>query len=281
MFEQKWALWGALAILALPGAHLLAITTTTDHNNIAQIGLTPNFTPGVPYSDLQQGPGVQFVGGATTGGFNTSLNGTARADYGVLKNFASAYGSAVAVTRSTWTDMVTITSPSIPNGTPGTLTFSIYINGLLQADLGSSYAAYSVTGDMAGGFSDLSRTGHLNSPALGGNFTGDQLGLTYTSSPVSFVYGTPMPMSVQLEVSAVVGYDGNQNPGSATGNFLNTLLWNGIANVTANGNAVPTFSATSSSGTNWANAIADLPEPASLALLAFGSLSLMARRCRR
>src|SRR4051794_38598544 len=90
----------AMALATLPNATLFG-AVPPDNLNTAQIGLTPNFTPGTPYEDIKNGTGPQFVGGGTTGGFNPLLDGSPFADYGILKNFASAFGSAVAVTRST------------------------------------------------------------------------------------------------------------------------------------------------------------------------------------
>lgn len=81
---------------------------------------------------------------------------------------------------------------------------------------------------------------------------------------------------------------GGNAQGSAEGSAdaAHSAYWNGIQSITANGQQVNNFTATSLSGTNYRNSFVpagfndttSVPEPETIALLGLGMLGLVASR---
>jgi len=245
-----------------------------------QLFVDPSFSGGTGANDqtTNQIAGPLNLFGTATGGFNTTANGETHVDYGTIKLFTSGFGSASVVARGIYRDSVTITSPGITTGTPGTLTYSIYVNGLLMSDGGDSDAGYQLIADLDGGASDISKSGTLFSPHLGGAFQGDPFG-TY-SATINFQYGFALSLYVEVDASVSLGYSDTNHPGSATTNMLSSSYWGGITNVQANGSPVASFTANSASGANLAPSQVPVPEPQTLGLLSAAGLLLLKRRPR-
>src|SRR4051812_15326176 len=80
-----------LLTLALLPASAFAI------DNVARVSLSPNASGGGgPIDDIHQGLGPQDASDSTTGGFNTTLTGTAHTDYGHVHLTATGSGTGNA-----------------------------------------------------------------------------------------------------------------------------------------------------------------------------------------
>ncbi len=236
------------------GVPLLAMglaTSAMAQNNAASVNIQPSFGGGSgPFTQTQTINGPASAAGSATGGFNSSGSASIQMSYGVMRMSGSALVSLNAITRGITTDTITITAPGVPNGTQGTLTFSVRVDGILNATSGVSASSWQLQADVGGGVTDLGRTGTFRSPAaLPAGYGGAPLGVH--SATVNFFYGSPMPLCIQLDVFAQAS---NNSTSSGQANFGAPfrLDWLGLSNLTANGSPVTTFTVTSVSGTNWA-----------------------------
>jgi hypothetical protein len=272
-----------VAAFALAAACALTLLSTGARAdvppNTAQLALDPSFSGGSGANDqfITQ-PGSLDLSGTTTGGASTSLSGSTHVETGIIKGYVTSDGPASAVSRGILRDSLTITSPGVPTGTPGTLSFSISVNGSLSAPSGSSAATYQLQADLGGGAFDINASGTQYSPGLGGAFIGDPFGI-YTAT-ISFQYGFAMPLDVELTATVSAGNDFTST-GAGTSDLGHSLYWNGITNVTASGSPVGSFTVDSATGGNWTNSFVPVPEPLSISLLAVGTMGLLSRRSRR
>jgi hypothetical protein len=222
-------------------------------NNIARATISPNFSGGSgPVDNIVQHPGTCDSTGSATGGFNSSGDATCHTEYGLIRISSHAVVSVNAGGSGTFRDTITITAPGVPTGTQGTLTFSVHVSGNISASSGSSASSWSVSGDIAGGFYDLSRQGRFNSPELApAGYSGNAFG-TYVSNSVAFQYGFAMPMSVEFNGIAQAANSFTSSGAAQVDPFV-LLTWEGIHDVTAAGAPISSYTIASDSGTNWAN----------------------------
>ncbi|MFT3683521.1 MAG: GC-type dockerin domain-anchored protein [Phycisphaerales bacterium] len=238
------------AALSLLGVSTAALA---NDNNQARATVNPNFTPSSPPVDnIVEHPGYCTAYGTGYGGFNSTGEAWAQADYGYAVIQGQAHGSLSAQATGTFRDSITISAPGVPAGTTGTITFAVNVTFTLTATTGSSGATWDLTGDLAGGFSDMSHTGTMYSPSLHTpQYVGDGVG-TYTAS-TTFQFGVPTSLLVTIHGSAGAGYD-FEGPGNCSFTRI-VASWAGLSNVTVNGAPVDNWSVTSESGTDWGHAI--------------------------
>jgi hypothetical protein len=269
-----------LLMLALSPATALASQIT------GEISLDSN--PGTFFKTVLD-PFLVAFSGASSGnlnGFQTDSHASVFAEPGIIKISGDTLG-ALTGAGGRFEDGFSITAPGIPQGTPGSLTFSISVFGELDPGPGPQTNTFQ-TGQAGWGM-DASASPHGNGPDLisvdgYNNYT------TYSGTPfnvfsatVPFQYGDNFGLSISVGLTGYAdggdGHDPN-NPSlityvtPASFDLSHSLYWAGISNVTANGNPVTDFTALSPDGVNYANSFAPqdsgVPEPASFWLVAAG-----------
>jgi len=268
-----------LVLLATLGAAAQATTTNT-----AQAGANPNVSGGTgPYSGVDNENGLASTSGSATGGDGSFGSASTMVNWGFIKISGDASGSLTSAARGIFRDSVTITAPGVATGTPGTLTYAIAVNGVLDVNsLGSAATSWFLQAAMGGSLFNINRGATLynNSPAYSKHgYVGDPFG-TY-SATIPFTFGVAAPLDVELTGTAQVGY--YLDPGVAVASFdmAHSLYWGGITNVKAGSADVSSFVTTSVSGTNYHNSLAPpVPEPGP-ALLLLAGLPLVGWQLRR
>ncbi|MGH7243809.1 MAG: hypothetical protein ACREJD_10365 [Phycisphaerales bacterium] len=228
---------------------LIAAQTALGATNTARVALNPNFSGGNgPIDLLVHNPGPVDAAAATTGGANSFGDAKTHVLYGFVQIQAHSTGSLSAQGIGSFQDTITITAPGVPNSTPGTLTYSVRVDGAISATAGASGASWSVATDIGGGATDLSRGGHISSPDLSPlGYQGDAFG-TYTATG-DFQFGFPATITVELHGIAGTGYSQN-GEGLASVPSLR-VFWNGISAINLNGAPISNFIIVSGSGFNW------------------------------
>jgi hypothetical protein len=272
----RGALWVALAVVTA-GAQATTLNT-------AQLSVAPSFAGGSgPYSGLENQNGPASLAGTATGGGNSSGAGTTFVNWGVVELTGSAFGSLNTLARGIFRDELIITAPGVPNGTAGMVTYAVSVNGSLFADApGVARASWSLAADLDGGASDINVGGTQNSLVNGGQYVGAPFG-TFIGT-ARFAFGSTIQLFVQLEGIAQAAYN-NTIPGLPNASFDmgQSLYWGGINGITVNGAPVSVFNVSSTSGTDYRNSMAPIPEPGALAMMlaGLGVLVGLQRRRRR
>lgn len=197
----------------------------------------------------------------------------------------------MADARTQWIDEVTVDGGEL-NGTLGTFTASLSVNG--SASFGLS-GAYNMAGTDAAlyGFWDAwigTSTDGGGSYLVGGWFggwytdgeggvyyDGDDLTQPLTEVTLEFVYGQPFLLSANMEAYFDAQNSGLE-PGTVNGtlDFSHSAYWDGIGEFRdASGNVVSINGMTSASGTNW---LAPVPEPGTWSAVSLGAAWLARRR---
>jgi hypothetical protein len=248
MLKVHCALSCALAV----GAASVCFADTT---NTARVTINPNASGGGgPVDNIDSHSGTCHATGSSTGGFNSAGSGEARTTYGTIRVSGQATGTLNAAGRGIFRDSLTITSPGIPSGIMGTLTYSVAVSGQVSASAGASAGNWQLTADLGGGASDIGKTGYFFGPGLATpGYSGDPFG-TY-SATIDFQYGMPIPLYVECTASAQAAYSTSDQPGAATFGSPILCQWMGISNVLIFGHPAPSFTVTSESGTNYTGQI--------------------------
>ena len=195
----------------------------------------------------------------------------------MVKLTGSAFGSLNTVARGIVRDELIITAPGVPNGTAGMVTCAVSVSGSLFTDEpGVARASWAANTDLNGGSFDLAVRGWLTN----GLHAGSPFG-TFTAT-VPFALGATLPLHVQLEASAQAAYGGSPGLPNASFDLGQSLHWGGIVGITVDGAPVSGFNVSSTSGTDYKNSMAPVPEPGSLAMMlaGLGVLVGLRRRCR-
>ncbi|MBI1367555.1 MAG: hypothetical protein GC162_02760 [Planctomycetes bacterium] len=215
---------------------------------------------------------------------DAQAGGTYVADFGLIKLFGQkSWGANPApgggagnflntgVTAG-WTDQLTVTSPTVANGTPGTFAFNITVHGSMTTS-GDGQANYILNMFVNGVQRQLSTFSFSGDAPSGDGFG------TFTIDPVDIVFGEPFQISVTANIDAG-GFDGEA--GFAKVNLGNTILWGGLAEARDdNGVLVRDADATGASGLDYTAPVTDtIPMPASLAML-LPAAAMMSRRAPR
>lgn len=233
--------------------------------------------------------GAASAGVATMGGGAASGEVSGEADYGVLR--ARAIGAASGPfldvggalaggsIEASWTDTLTI-QPGDPEllFQPGTFVLEIALDGSLAADAGgasqsNTRAQYDLTVEagtcMSGcDFKLVGEQGDFGLLGGGQSFTGDPIA-DFTSTPVPFVFGIPIDLTVGLSAVAQAVAGEEAVTSSADANLEQTLTWGGISEVrNLAQDLVTDYSVASESGVDWSQPV---PEPA-MALCAGAAL---------
>jgi len=237
-------------LLAAAGLAMLTRPVAADVDNFCRVSISPNFSGGSgPYDHFVTQPGTIDLSGSATGGFNSSGDATSHVEHGVVRVTGNADVSIDSGGTGYIHDVLTVTAPGVPAGTSGTLTYTLRVAGTFTATSGSSASSWQLQSALGGGSFDMSHSGRLFSPDLGGNYSGDPFG-DY-SSTITFQYGSPLQLAIQFSGIAQASNSGN-GQGHATVSGPLTLSWQGISNVTANGSPIPIFTVTAQTGTHYA-----------------------------
>ncbi len=221
--------------------------------NTARVSINPSFSGGGgPIDIIQTNPGTVDATGSTTGGFNSSGDATTHTQYGLIRVTAHALGGLGATGTGIFQDSITITSPGVTSGTPGTLVYDVRVTGGIDAWSGSSAGRWQLRADLGGGPFDISADAEFSSPELPNHgYHGSPFG-TY-SATVSFQFGMATTLDVQFSGTAGAA-NGVNGAGAAAVDPFVLAVWGGIHDVKANGTPVGSFGTSSGSGTNWAPA---------------------------
>lgn len=206
------------------------------------------------------GPGVDAV---------TDITATGRGNYGnvgasvtaniVPYDLTSDQGGGILVGASGYSDdFITITSPTIANGTKGTYFINMFIEG---SGLSSSTDLLPEID-----FNLVANTGNVLQAFGPGGFE---------SAAIPFTYGTPLEIRMSIYVDLRMENKNQEtDPGLnvlANVSFLDSAIWDGDIVEDASGNMVTDAAVTGSSGNVYPLAV---PEPNTTTLLLLGSAGL-------
>jgi hypothetical protein len=241
-------------------------------------------------SDYHDGSLVNGTVFSTTSYANAAQNVSGSAHgttgFGLIKlyaDYAAPNTAAFPAFRATggWNDSITIV-PSNPalNGTAGSFTATLHLDGQLQALAGfNSSAGFQITG-------------YKNGNVLPGTwiytYSGQgQIGFPYNQAvntdvtfAVPFTFGQPFTFGFYGLAWARTASAASV-PGLNTGfaDFDHTVTWQGITNVTSGSNPAA-YSLTSATGLDWSSPVT-VPEPASTTFLLLGVAATAQRRRRQ
>jgi hypothetical protein len=244
------------ALLAAAAAALASQPAAAITDNFCRVTIYPSFSGGSgPYDNYVTQPGTINLQGSATGGANSSGSATSHVEYGSVVVNAVFDVSGNATGTGYIRDVLTVTAPGVPAGTPGTLAYTIHASGGLSAPSGSSAASWGFQSALGTLSFNMSPQGRFNSPDLSSpGYQGDPLG-DFTAT-ISFQYGSPLQLIVQCSANA-----GASNSFTSLGHATVTDFhfdWRGISNVTANGSPISNFTIVSQTGTQYGG---PLPPP--------------------
>jgi hypothetical protein len=179
-----------------------------------------------------------------------------------------------SVATGAWSDKVTIDAPGL-TGQSGTYTFQFLVDGSLTAsgsvnDSLQSYAEAETTIKVNGWINEF-RDAYM---AVDG-FVGDGYLNKLVSITTPITFGTPFDLSMSVTAASYTKNNSANPFAMARADLGHTATWEGITAVTGPNGDVTNFTVTSASGTDYVNAV---PEPASMAALGLGALTLLRRR---
>ena len=248
-------------------------------------GIRPVFSEGNSSASGSAGPGLMSLfawAGASTNAVQRPSTGSSS---------ARAFGALH--------DAFTILCPSCSNGSRGTMTFAVSLDGGLG---GAGHRSSDVpSNNGGGGFSFASNwssvfgltSGYGNAGGTaGGTYRGTQDGDFTTSTglgtglhtfTLDFAFGHPVDLQWQSTINASGSVTSTGNEQSFIGqvesiaDFASTFAWGGILSILdQNGAPVSLFTALNELGVDYANSFATpIPEPNSVTLLLIGLLLLV------
>lgn len=292
----------ALALL-VPTASHAGLTTSATANSVSE-------------STNANGAGPVQATAQNSAGLISST-ATARADYGVLKTYASGMAGATneyaGVTASSgasasWFDTIKFENAAL-NGTLGRVTFALAYNYALMAETNfAEEIPHPYTYARARSGFDLmlnvySYNGYNKTYSAravqnsGADRWGSHPGTPYSvvtdvngsnsSTPglffltADFIWGTTITLTANMATWGDIGVSHSAS-GSYKSDAFHSAYWGGVSSVLSNGQQVMDFTITSDSGTDYMQSFipaeSEVPEPTSLALLGIGALALMRRR---
>lgn len=169
-----------------------------------------------------------------------------------------------------WTDVLTITSPGVPNGLGGEVVLRVRVEGSVDS-AGNGEACALVTFGFGSG-TQVSNCSFYDRDPQGHGF-----GL-FDSAPISFAFGSPFQVSFDASADAG-GYA--RAPGFARTDLANSVTYAGVASVTdEGGQPVASYAIASASGFDYTVAV---PEPgaAGTGAAAAAALAALTRRDSR
>lgn len=251
-------------------------------------------------------PYVVDYGNGVTTSFDALAGGSV--NYGHMSGNVTAIvdgngdGISGAVVNAGFDEDVTISNPAL-TGQSGVMTAAILVDatptllgsvvsntpGILQSQIELTWVMSS-TGNLGAGnlvngsykLDDESAiaTSICGLPAPGGGATCLDPAPFSVLIPVTFAFefGQPFALGLSLTVTAQaagLGREYGSFHSEGTLNFLNTVAWQGINNVSLLGDTAPVaFTITSESGADYTQAIAAVPAPASVWLLLTGLVAV-------
>lgn len=254
------------------------------------------------YSQFNSG---EFTASSSASGNGAGATADASVQLGVIKLYASSFGSAgnsigSSHAEGVYTEDITISSAGF-NGMQARITVGVTLQGMIDPT-GGGYGSV----DFSFGGSGFLGTWTANSnPNFPGGFPVDNVsavagGPLYYSGihnlKINFTMGLPFTVTERLTLhTRKIDCGGSElqcsfsAAGSATADFGHSSYWNGISAISVldpnTGLYVPQdlslFTVTSPSGLNWAQSFAPVPEPSSLWLMSLGGLLLLTVASRR
>jgi hypothetical protein len=242
--------------LLLAAAALLAAPAAATVDNFCRVTISPSFSGGSgPYDHFVTQPGTINLSGSSTGGIGSSGSATSHVEYGSVVVNAVFDVAGNSTGTGYIRDVLTVTAPAVPAGTPGTLNYTIHAAGGLSAPSGFSASSWGFQSALGSPAFDMTHSGRFNSPELvPSGYQGEPEG-DFTAT-INFTYGTPMQLTIQCAATAGAGNSFTSMGHATVTDFR--FDWRGISNVTANGSPVSTFNVSSQTGTNYGGS---LPPP--------------------
>jgi hypothetical protein len=283
----------------VPAVAFLAAGTAQATSSIQALVSTVSDGSPLTQSNTQVSPTAPVEASLSRTGFNGAImEARTLADFGVIKNFASAGGpdGAVASANALVNDSITFSAPGFTTALLN-VRFAVDATFTLAPTAGSSVFTFNgVSLTPQGGGPDRSvffQTQDDNTRGVEALFVNSVLREEQARTPGSDLFRI---ISANIEIDPNRSYTlGIDSRCAATGvlglsicDASSSTYWGGFSLSDTQGNAISGWSLSSSSGTNWQNSFipgevsAAVPEPASWAMLiaGFGLVGAMQRRRR-
>jgi hypothetical protein len=220
------------------------------------------------------------------GGGSSNVEGSAEAEYGILRSFANAQldysmgtsPATVVDALSGFRDIVTITSPDLINGSQAFVRYRVVLEG---AGFGAGNTLPSNFPSVGGYMLSVGYFGTISSNEIYTDlFAGvsEVVDLDFTDT-AQVVLGEAMEFQVQLIATATVGQPSEPGSYEAEMNLGSTFNWGGIVEATDTlGNPID-FAVASNSGVDWAQPVPE-PDADVLAVSVLAGVAILATRRR-